>query len=113
MNKKQLKEYLRARKTFIKNGLKEDDAELFMRKIHRYEKTLHRYAETACERSLTDVEERTQSRFENYVVELLKDHNLKNWKLKFNHDPRGACIMLFLPDKTYNSWDGETYRIHW
>ena len=82
-----------------------------MKKLHRWEKTLNNKYIDACNRQLTEKEEEKaeilEKRIKEYVLENL------GFNVKFNRDPRGCSIKIYLPSGRYNSLDGETWRINW
>ncbi len=82
----------------------------YLDKLYLCEKTLSRLNEIACERDMTQREEKLNERTENKVREIA---NTMGFKVDFNADPRGCAIMFYLPSGKYNSWDGETWRINW
>lgn len=98
--------------------------------LHRYEATLQRLNEEACNgwptwyngRIIYDWNEkeaeenqRKQDRVQARVTRLVESHGIT---AKFGGDPRGCAIRLLLPAdengrRRSNSWDGETWVIDW
>ena len=78
--------------------------------LHRQETTLHRLAETACNRELSDPEQRKQIRIEGYVKDLLECYGVR---VRFEGDPRGGTIRMFFDSHASNNWGGEDWGIYW
>lgn len=89
--------------------IKNKEMELILRKLHRYETTLHRLAEKECNEGLTkedrEKEEKTEKSVKLMAVRL-------RFKVQFNGDPRGGAIRFTLPSKRSNNWGGD-WSINW
>ena len=81
-----------------------------LEKLHHYETTLHRLAETACNRELSEQEQKQESAVKENVRAIAE---LLNFKVQFNGDPRGGAIRFVLPSGASNNFDGETWGIYW
>lgn len=84
--------------------------EELMRKLHYYETALHRLAETACNRELTQHEEK---RDDSITAKVQAIADQLGFKVRFNGDPRGGAIRFILPSGRSNNWDGQTWGIYW
>lgn len=127
MTRQQLREYT----SFVEHFSKEaritvDEAGYYACMLHRYEATLHRLAENACNgwpRPTTEVregktyrfdvedvkwrarDEAKEARTEHLVIALLSQ--FKTIKVEFGGDPRGCAISLtFTRTKWTNGWGG-------
>ena len=78
--------------------------------LHRQETTLHRLAETACNRELTQAEARKVERIESRVRDLLALYHVP---VRFEGDPRGGTIRMTFGDRISNNWGGEDWGIYW
>ena len=81
-----------------------------LQKLHHHEFTLHRLAETACYRELSEQEQKQESAVKENVRAIA---DLMNFKVQFNGDPPGGAIRFVLPSGASNNFDGETWNIHW
>ena len=111
MNTKSLHEYTETYIQFMreaKNNIIVDYN--LLDKLHGYEVSLHRLAEAACDRELTQKEETRVLNLESKVHEIAA---LLGFKEEFNSDPRGAYIKFLLPSGRSNNWDGKSWRIYW
>lgn len=89
--------------------------------LHRYERTLHRLSENACNgwdvTGRGDESKEWRERVEKKVASIeklvKKIAERLGFGVDFQGDPRGATIRFKLPSKNYNSWDGETWIIGW
>ena len=89
MNNNSLKQWWLTRIRFRLEGKFENgvDIEEVLNKLHYYETTLHRLAETACNRDLTAHEEKREASITSKVHTLA---NQMGFKVKIQHDPRGG-----------------------
>ena len=125
MNKQQKESYNETEARFVEESkhfasLTYQERESLLNKLHRYEKTLHRINENACNgwpngqgyenQEWRKKDEKTEKRIESKVVEIAK---ALGFGIRFNGDPRGNAICFLLPSGRYNSWDGETWRLYW
>jgi len=78
--------------------------------LHRQETTLHRYAETACNRELTVHEGDKIRRIEGRVRDLLALYHVP---VRFEGDPRGGTIRMQFVSGASNNWGGEDWGIYW
>lgn len=86
-------------------------------RLHIIAPQLHNLAELHCERNLTESEKENRYELRDEATRILTRLNevpinpnaLIFWE--FNSDPRGPSIKLYLPDKTSNSFAGETWGI--
>jgi len=78
--------------------------------LHRQETTLHRLAETACNRELTDAEIKKQATIESRVSALLGCYDIP---VRFEGDPRGGTIRMRFASGASNNWGGEDWGIYW
>lgn len=65
---------------------------------------LHKYAETACNFSLTDRQEKRVDALEKRAIAHAAALGVT---LKFNGDPRGYAVKVMLPNGDYNTWGGK------
>lgn len=86
------------------------DVEQFCDLLHRYETTLHRLAEYACNSEFSRRQEIEEQRTKKRVSDIAK---LLRFKVQFNGDPRGGSIRFVLPSGRSNGWDQETWGIYW
>ena len=70
--------------------------------------SLNNLNEASCNYCLTDRQEKRLERLEREAIEIIKKLGFKG---DTQRDPRGDAILIYLPSKKYNSWDGESYRI--
>jgi hypothetical protein len=112
MNKQSKENYTFTFNRFMEDGNIKDPSELsdILNDLHRYESSLSRYNEIACNREMTDNEIKRQGMIENKVKEIATK---LGFNFYINGDPRGYAIRFYLPSKHYNSWDGETWGINW
>jgi hypothetical protein len=88
------------------------DIENLVKKLHRYETTLHRLAEKDCNYGLSSKDDRKErSTWQNVrkVIHQISPEII----VRENGDPRGCIIELHLPDKTHNYADGISWRLIW
>ena len=78
--------------------------------LHRQETTLHRLAETACDRELTIQEGDKVRRIEGHVRDLLALYHVP---VHFEGDPRGGTIRMTFVSGASNNWGGEDWGIYW
>ncbi len=107
-----MREWLNTRTQFglegnFENGI---DLEDTLDKLHYYETALHRLAEIACNRDMTQHEEKREASITAKVEAIAKQID---FKVKFNGDPRGGAIRFILPSGKSNNWDNETWGIYW
>ena len=86
--------------------------------LHRYETTLHRLAEEQAngyqdrdgneDTRARDASEKLQDRTEELARQVIAGR----LPVRFNYDPRGGAIRFTVPGR-HNSWDGETWGLHW
>lgn len=136
LTKRQIEEYQRIEHKFLDlfyqyPKVTGTEIRAILDKLHRYETTLNRINENDCNghpRMKTEYRDGKMYRFEiedqawaerdakkealiqKKVIEILKPLNIE---VRFNGDPRGGTIRMFLPDHTSNGWDGETWGIYW
>jgi len=68
--------------------------------------SLHTLAETGCNRSLTEREEKRDSRLEARVSAALKEYGVT--QIDFNGDPRGCAVKVRFPNgETHGDFGGE------
>lgn len=72
------------------------------------EASLQRLNVFECNYGLSSRQEKRRENLENEAIELIKKLGLKG---DTQRDPRGWSILIYLPSKKFNSWDGESYRI--
>ena len=132
MKRQQEEEYQRTKEIFLQESNQSAEIiEVLLKKLHRAETILHHIAENACNGWPKSVREYRDGQYYRYDVEdvewRVRDErkeartkekvkeiaNELGFKVKFNGDPRGAAICFILPSGAHNSWDGETWRIHW
>lgn len=75
------------------------------KRIRRLARAIHRLAETACNRELTDDEKK---RDENAVHNFKQAAKSIGCGSRFSGDPRGCCAFLVFPEITrrFNTWGG-------
>ena len=78
--------------------------------LHRHETTLHRLAETACNRKLIVQESDKVQRIEGRVRDLLALYHVP---VRFEGDPRGGTIRMTFVSGASNNWGGEDWGIYW
>ncbi len=78
--------------------------------LHRQETTLHRLAETACNRELTAREQAKNDTIEGRVRDLLALYQVP---VRFEGDPRGGTIRMYFVSGASNNWGGEDWGIYW
>ena len=115
MNTKQLESYTSTYNIFRAESKKQfGDKELheLLKRLHYLEGRLTRLNERACDDAKMTEEyyNKTSASLERAVKEAAGE---MGFDIRFNGDPRGAAICFVLPSGRYNSWDGETWRIHW
>ncbi len=110
MNKRQ--EYADTLKQFAEESKVKGwyDLQEILEKLHYYETALHRLAETACNRDMTEHEVKREDSISNKVRIIT---NQLGFKVRFNNDPRGGTIRFILPSGKSNNWDSETWGIYW
>jgi hypothetical protein len=90
-----------------KNPLKMAD---LLSDLHRCESSLHRYAVIACERELTDSENKRQNTVTRKVDHIAA---VLGFPVRYNNDPRGFAIQFVLPSGRSNSFGGEIWGLNW
>ena len=132
--KKQIEEYQRIESKLcdlLYPDYPDADITMILNRLHRYETTLQRINENDCNghpKMVTEYRDGKKYQFEvedqkwaerdakkeksiqEKAVALLKPYGIK---VQFNGDPRGGAIRMFLPDKSSNGWDQETWGIYW
>lgn len=78
--------------------------------LHRQETALHRLAETACNRELTEREKKREAGVETRVRDLLALYHVP---VRFEGDPRGGTIRMQFVSGASNNWGGEDWGIYW
>lgn len=78
-------------------------------KICRLAKTHHRLAEIACNRELTDFENKQDDAVEARITDLvamLPEPDNSKWEIEFQGDPRGSTVKLRAQgyERYYNNW---------
>ena len=113
MNKLEKENFARGLKVLIEELPKKSVMEIIdiMSKLKRYETTLNNKYTIACNRNLTEKEEITIYKLEIKIKDYIAVKIGCN--VKFNQDPRGYSIKIYLPSKKYNSLDGESWRVNW
>lgn len=61
-----------------------------------------------CNYGLSQRQETRRENLENKAIKLIEELGFKG---DTQRDPRGWSILVYLPSKKFNSFDGETYRI--
>ena len=70
--------------------------------------SLNNLNEYECCYPITSRQEKRRETLENRAIDIIKSLGLKG---DTQRDPRGDAILIYLPSKNYNSWDGKSYRI--
>lgn len=70
--------------------------------------SLNKLNELACGCELTINQEKRLEKLECRALGIIKKLGFKG---DTQRDPRGDAILIYLPSKKFNSWDGESYRI--
>jgi len=87
-----------------------EDLERVVDWLHRQESTLHRLAETACNRELTHREQDKNDRIESRVRDLLTLYQIP---VRFEGDPRGGTIRMSFVSGASNNRGNEDWGIYW
>lgn len=75
-----------------------------IQRLLRYGATLHRLAETECNRQITEAEIRKQERVQMDVIAILAELDCK---AILHGDPRGCTVKIVVPDGYTNDWGKE------
>lgn len=95
----------------INKDISDYDLINYLNKLAFFEKKLNRFACQWCngeieENDYIKITEGLKTRVKNICA-------LLNLQVTFQNDPRGAYICFIMPDKSYNSFDGATYRLNY
>lgn len=77
--------------------------------IHSASQSLHRFAETACDRNMTDAECKREKSLMGKVRRLAFEIGIVD--VEFNGDPRGYAVKVKLPGGQSNDFGGERWGI--
>lgn len=93
----------------ISKDISDYDLINYLNKLTYFERKLNRFA---CQWCNGEIEENDYNTLTKKLETKVKNIcALLNLQVTFQSDPRGAYICFIMPDKSYNSFDGETYRL--
>jgi hypothetical protein len=114
MNKQAKENYVRTFTIFMKehtSNLSIGQMIDILEKLHFYESRLSNLNTQYANGDIQEEEHTKKTASIEAKVKIIADQ--LGFKVDFQNDPRGAAIMFYLPSKTYNSWDGESWRLFW